>query len=253
MATWSAAYEATPAATDKASEGDDRIREVKTDIRSRIGNEHGTYANLAVGATGVATADWFHKTGSALAYYQAAAPTQRPDASTTLGANDVGRLWIDSDDQTLYHWDGSAWEDKWRFADVVTFAADLVVPGIDSSNTGGISMEVDYRDTAGTEGQLTLYQKIIEIGDWNLTTTSAVLITHNLTLSKIVAVTAMIRSDDGSAHYPANGRADAGATLSIQTNYVSSTQIRLERGGLTGTSFDATSYNRGWITIWYTA
>jgi hypothetical protein len=35
-------------------------------------------------------------------YYQAAAPTQKPDESTTLDANDLGRIWIDSDDDRMY-------------------------------------------------------------------------------------------------------------------------------------------------------
>lgn len=38
--TWDAAYEAYPAATDLVSEGDDRIRNFKTDIRERLGKDH---------------------------------------------------------------------------------------------------------------------------------------------------------------------------------------------------------------------
>ena len=38
--TWNAAFEATPAAGDNISEGDDRIRELKVDIRERMAKDH---------------------------------------------------------------------------------------------------------------------------------------------------------------------------------------------------------------------
>jgi len=35
-------------------------------------------------------------------YFQAAAPTKKPDGSTALDVDDNGRLWVDSDDNTIY-------------------------------------------------------------------------------------------------------------------------------------------------------
>jgi len=40
--------------------------------------------------------------GVGRAYYQAAAPTTKPDGSTALSADDNGSLWVDSDDGRLY-------------------------------------------------------------------------------------------------------------------------------------------------------
>lgn len=38
--TWNAAYEASPAAGDLVSEGDDKIRNLKTDVRERLAKDH---------------------------------------------------------------------------------------------------------------------------------------------------------------------------------------------------------------------
>lgn len=35
-------------------------------------------------------------------YWQAAAPTKKPDGTTVLDSDDLGRLWVDSDDNILY-------------------------------------------------------------------------------------------------------------------------------------------------------
>jgi hypothetical protein len=43
-----------------------------------------------------------HKMGSAVVYYQATAPTLRPDNVTPLDVNDNGRLWIRTTDFRLY-------------------------------------------------------------------------------------------------------------------------------------------------------
>lgn len=44
------------------------------------------------------------------AYYQSTEPSYKPDGSTALDANDTGRLWIDSDDNTSRVYDGDSWE-----------------------------------------------------------------------------------------------------------------------------------------------
>jgi hypothetical protein len=268
MATWNGAFELTPSATDKASEGDDRIREIKTDVRSRIGNEHGTYANLAVGATGVATADWFHKGGSAVAYYQDTAPTQRPDASTTLGTNDVGRLWVDSDNKEFNYWDGSAWVNE------------LALSALESSNTGGVPVDWDYRNTAGTEANIAIHSKIIEIGDWNMDSTASVNVAHGLTLSKITNVLVLIQKDDDSVKVPLVETRITMSGLDVNVKFggsiqIGATNITLYRANVNmakipallgvididvyltsifdgDADYDSSSHNRGWVYIWYT-
>ena len=43
--TWNAAYEADPADSDDAAQGANRIRDMRTDIRERIANDH--YMDIA--------------------------------------------------------------------------------------------------------------------------------------------------------------------------------------------------------------
>lgn len=95
--------------------------------------------------------------------------------------------------------------------------------------------------------------KIINIGDWNMDASASISLTHGLTHDDIRGVYAFIRDDTGTALYPLdfdNGSGAAGRIL------LSSTQIQAYRtsGALfDGASFDATSFNRGWVSIWYVA
>jgi hypothetical protein len=95
--------------------------------------------------------------------------------------------------------------------------------------------------------------KVVEIGDWNMDATSEVYIPHGLTLSKIRSASAMIRSDTGGTQHmltpgSLNDERD-GELLTINT--VDVTLRRKLSGGYDSAAFDSTSYNRGWITIWY--
>jgi microcystin-dependent protein len=76
-------------------------RETKKALDIRIKKEHVAFAADSVGGE--------HKAGSAVAYYQAAAPTKKPDAATDLDSDDAGRLFVDSDDNMLSVYSGSAW------------------------------------------------------------------------------------------------------------------------------------------------
>jgi hypothetical protein len=98
-------------------------------------------------------------------------------------------------------------------------------------------------------GALTVYKKKIDIGDWNMDSTISAIITHGLDFSKIIDVKVLIRSDVGDTIYimPMNG---------IETIVCSSTDVNITRvtaGYFDNTFFDATSFNRGYITIEYTS
>ncbi len=101
--TWDSTFEAAPAATDSPKGGDDKIRQLKVAARERLEREH-------IGGTSEtnSTHGW-HREGSARGYYQATAPTTRPDGVTALGTSDEGRIWIDSDTGLSYYWSGTAW------------------------------------------------------------------------------------------------------------------------------------------------
>ena len=89
MATWDSALEATPAGSDAPSTLDNKIREVKSEVRAREDHEHDWLNTTTV------TGGW-HKAGSAKVYFTTAAPTNRPDGSVALDSSDKGRLWYKS-------------------------------------------------------------------------------------------------------------------------------------------------------------
>jgi hypothetical protein len=114
--TWDASFEATPANTDLVSQGDDRIRELKVETADRAEKET---CWGATGTGGCANDTGWHREGSARGFLETTAPTALKDlALTPLGANDDGRLWIDSDgadniggnndDGQLWAWNGGA-------------------------------------------------------------------------------------------------------------------------------------------------
>lgn len=94
-------------------------------------------------------------------------------------------------------------------------------------------------------------RKIVEIGDWNMDSTGGVSVAHGLTLSKIRNVSVLVRSDDGSFVAPLNyssGGSSAGTWSVDATNVVLG---RTASGSFDGSTWDATSYNRGWIILEY--
>lgn len=108
MATWTdSGYNGDPDSNDSPTLGDDGIRSTRKEVFERVGNEHTNADNTS--SDGTRPQDWLHRRGSAKAYRQATAPTQRPNTSS-LTADDVGRIWFDSDAaDLLYVYDGSSW------------------------------------------------------------------------------------------------------------------------------------------------
>ena len=102
------------------------------------------------------------------------------------------------------------------------------------------------------------FRKVIEIGDWNMDTDATKSVAHGLTLSKIVGVSAIIRNDAGSIHYPLLvGRDVAAANIGAgNVSYVGAATVALYRatgGTFDASTFDSTSYNRGWVIVDYIA
>lgn len=88
--------ETSPANTESVSDGAQEIRDLRKGLRIRLEKEHEDMGATSAGGE--------HLAGSAKAYYQSAAPTQRPDTATptTLDGDDNGRLFVDSDDNKIY-------------------------------------------------------------------------------------------------------------------------------------------------------
>lgn len=98
-----------------------------------------------------------------------------------------------------------------------------------------------------------LRTKVVEIGDWNMDADNTVLVAHGLTLSKIRTVKAMIRNDANSVHYDLL-TTDGSGNFAAGYDFISSSDVSLRRtfgGFFDGTSFNSTSYNRGWVIIQY--
>ena len=267
MATYNAAYEASPDGSSDPGEGDDRIREHKTVIRKIIDQEHVMKDQADEGAA-------VHRKGSARVYYQAAEPTLRPDATTTLGASDDGRLWIDSDTDTLSGvWNGSAFADLSYIGADADFSGDVTIGG-DLTVTGDISVDnlttttdltvggdLDVTGTiTGTSSESasvsdlnsedTLGLRVYEIGDWNMDATPSVLVTASgIEALNIRMITVLIRDDLGTTIYPIGQGGYYAIVDHIIDNSIALT--RTETGIFDSTDYNSTSYNRGWITVWY--
>jgi hypothetical protein len=95
---WTAGYELIPAGTEAVSLGDDRIRNLKVDIRERLETEHSFGDDESAGEEGN------HMQGSAVTFFQPAAPTNLSvpaeglpavpaGAGKALATEDDGRLW----------------------------------------------------------------------------------------------------------------------------------------------------------------
>lgn len=96
---------------------------------------------------------------------------------------------------------------------------------------------------------------VINIGDWNMDTTASVNVAHGLTLSKIRTINVLIRDDSAAGFYPIE-IADLTTGLADGNCQANATNIVLARrtGGLfDSASYDSTSYNRGFITIYHEA
>ena len=114
--------------------------------------------------------------------------------------------------------------------------------------TGGID--------AGGNGT-TLKLKQISIGDWNMETTNAVNVAHGLSTDylKIRGIFVKIIHDDGAQFFELSSVATDGE-IGGGIGTIDSTNIQLVRmiGGVYDTTnFNSTSFNRGYIQIWYNA
>lgn len=222
--TWNASFDAAPDGSTVAANTLDTVTSTfKQAIRERMAIEH----DFVVGDT---ANQGKHLAGSAKAFYQSAAPTTSPGGDA-LGSEDAGRVWIDSDDGTVDYWDGSAFQD-------ITTPASTTTQGIIET---GSSATIKYT--------------VLNVGDWNMsgsTTSSA--ISHGLTLSTIRGVSVVLRTDQGNIF----GHGLTNTYVYYHGGFhLSTTTITLNTSGaivvLSGQTLTATSYNRGWITIWYEA
>lgn len=114
-------------------------------------------------------------------------------------------------------------------------------------------------DSLGIKDGKVIKATIVEIGDWDMDAAGVVNIPHGLSLltyRKIRSINVLIRDDGDSFrrdifHCQAfnDGTVDGAYIASITNTIVQI--VRIEGGTFDGVTYDATSYNRGWLTIWY--
>lgn len=108
-----------------------------------------------------------------------------------------------------------------------------------------------WQDPAGT-----LNTVVVDIGDWDMDTTSFVTITHGIAdYKKIRSITVVIRDDSDTDYRPLLINSFlTGANNGGSINQISSTTINISRinsGFYDDPAYNSTGYNRGWITIMY--
>ena len=128
--------------------------------------------------------------------------------------------------------------------------ATLVVYQV-SNNNGNI-----YVDSININNDISgnLLTKGINIGDWDMDADAGASVAHGLTLANIRRISVMIRNDTGGTdlQYPLDWANTSGVVQgSVLLGTVNVVLSRLASGTFDTTAFNATSYNRGWITIDY--
>jgi hypothetical protein len=126
------------------------------------------------------------------------------------------------------------------------------------TNATEITSVTDLRVLAGisktTDGANSIKTKIVDIGDWNMDTTSSKTVAHGVTANKIRSVSVMIRDDTDGFWLSLTGNQALGGAWDINNPGGGGTLIDLSRitsGPFDNASYDSTSYNRGWVVITY--
>ena len=97
--------------------------------------------------------------------------------------------------------------------------------------------------------------KVVNIGDWNMVSTASINVTHGLTDFKQIRQISVNIRDDADTQYTllTSGDSGSGTAFGVIAGQTS-TNIQLFRiagVGFDSSNYDATSYNRGFVTIWY--
>lgn len=169
------------------------------------------------------------------------------DASTILGLlSQLNRIYVQQQDDaanaTLFELTGPAVDNTGWWTVPVSVVSTLALP----VNNKACAVIMNLGTGAA------LKTKIIEIGDWDMDADQNVSIAHGLNVADIRAIKVLIRHDDNGDVHDFHSYEVIGT--STQFVVAQSANVFLNRatgGQFDGTTFNATSFNRGWITIWY--
>lgn len=157
---------------------------------------------------------------------------------------------------------------KLHFDGILTLthdATDLVLPGAANITTAA-GDEAEFVEYATGDWRCVNYQravnnaalngglntKIIEIGDWDMDTVVSVNVANSLTAANIRSCNVSILSDDSSTKTMFPSSSDT--ATSVEKVEIESGKVVLYRatsGNFDNTNYNATSFNRGWVTIQY--
>jgi hypothetical protein len=130
--------------------------------------------------------------------------------------------------------------------DAITGTTITANTGFTGDLTGGI---------VETGSSVVMNMKVVDIGDWDMNSDTTKSIAHGVAdFTKIRSIQALIRNDADNLAVDFSSL-NAGLDASVRWMTVGATNIILERatsGVFDNTSYDSTSYNRGWVTLWYT-
>lgn len=103
-----------------------------------------------------------------------------------------------------------------------------------------------------------LRRKTLEIGDWNMDANASVAVSHGLSDSawrSTRSIELVIRDDSETNLYDSDVNSlqnnNHVSISGINSGSVVLTRTPSPSGFFDNTNFDSTSYNRGWITVWY--
>ena len=189
------------------------------------------------------------------------------DTSPQLGGNlDTNGFTIDSRDIST---DGTKLDGIESGADV-TDSTNVNSAGAvmnSDTTTSSMSFVIDEDDMASdssttvpTQQSVKAYvdertkYKVVDIGDWNMDSTSTVSVAHGLSVADIRSVSGMIRADGSPTTRTPIQMGNTGTNYDVEVSQLNSTNVVLKRltgGAFDSTTYNATSYNRGWIYIEY--
>lgn len=142
------------------------------------------------------------------------------------------------------------------------FISDIATPTDAITGTETRKVVTPYTLSEYTGGNK---YKTVEIGDWNMDTTTSLSIPitsfgledSDTGLGRIRGVQCRIRDDAAQSNRDIcyiNGSFTLDGSVSAEDEGIGGINILLSRrtgGVFDSASFDATSYNRGWVTVWY--
>ena len=201
---------------------------------------------------GTTAADGFHRAGSAKVYFTTATPTLHPDGATTLSTTGIGkgRLWWRSSARSSA---GALSSGNAMFIQTGTAFTSV---GVNLSNSQTIYGVKTFKNVVVLSGGVrfsdapALKWKVMSIGNWDMDATISLSVASGLTASTIRGVSAIIYND-ALSNLKATNINGAGLTRVLTTGAI--LLVRDTDGIFDGTTYNSTSFNRGWVTVCYTA